>query len=109
MPRNSNTRFVYIDIYIDMMIIPRCRLEVTAQSVRLDDLRIGVGFPAVAGVISHFHRYQTGCGTHPASYQMSTGAKRQGYEAEHSSSSSADVKNGGATPLPICLRGVVFN
>jgi hypothetical protein len=41
---------------------------------------------------------------------LSQGVKRPGHEAEHSPSSSAQDKNGGAIPpLPIHLHGVVFN
>jgi hypothetical protein len=35
---------------------------------------------------------------------------QQGHEADHSPPSSAEVKNGGATPpLPICHHGMVLN
>jgi hypothetical protein len=49
------------------------------------------------------HSIQAGCGPHPASYPMDTGAsspevKRPGSDADHSSPSSAEVKNGGAIP-----------
>jgi hypothetical protein len=38
------------------------------------------------------------------------GVKWPGHEADHSSPSSAEVKNGGAVPpLPICLHGIVLN
>jgi hypothetical protein len=48
---------------------------------------------------------QTDSGTHLASYPVGTGAlppgvKRQGREADHSPSSSAEVKGSGAIPLP---------
>jgi hypothetical protein len=51
---------------------------------------------------------QTGSGAHPASYLMSTkesypGQKQLECEADHSWSSSAKVKNGGASLLPYIL------
>jgi hypothetical protein len=55
---------------------------------------------------SLFHVVQTGSGTHPASYPMSTGGsflgdKWQGREADLSPPTSAEVKkNGPIHPLP---------
>jgi hypothetical protein len=49
---------------------------------------------------------QTGSAAHPASYMMgrealSTGIKRSGSKADHSSPLSAELKNGGSmSPLP---------
>jgi hypothetical protein len=54
---------------------------------------------------SLLHSGQAGSGAHPASYSVGTGGgaispevKRPGREADHSSPSSAEVKNGGAIP-----------
>jgi hypothetical protein len=49
------------------------------------------------------HSVQTGSGAHPASNSVGTGGsylgvKRPGREADHSPSSSVEVKNGGAIP-----------
>jgi hypothetical protein len=46
-----------------------------------------------------------GSGTHPATYLLGTGdffpvVKRPGREADHSPTSSAEVKNGDVPPLP---------
>jgi hypothetical protein len=43
-----------------------------ATSYGLDDRIIGVRFPAEAGNFSLAHRFQTGSGSHPASYPMGT-------------------------------------
>jgi hypothetical protein len=56
-----------------------------------------VRFPAGAGNFSFPHRFQNGSGAHPASYPMGNGAlypgvKRPGCEADHSPSSTAEVK-----------------
>jgi hypothetical protein len=65
----------------------------------LDDRAIGVRSPAGAEDFSSSLRVQTGSGVHPASYTMGTGGHfpggkaRQGREAEHSPSSSAEVEN----------------
>jgi hypothetical protein len=61
-----------------------------------------VRFPAMQDS-SLLHSVQTGSGTHPASYPLGTGAlssevKRPGREADHSSPSNPEVKNGGAIP-----------
>jgi hypothetical protein len=59
----------------------------------LDDLMIGVRFPAGEGNFSLRHRVQTGSGAHPASYPMGTGGSFPGGKAaEHSPPSSAEVK-----------------
>jgi hypothetical protein len=64
----------------------------------LDDRGSRVRFPAGAGNFSLHHRVQNGSGAHPASYPMGTrgslslGVKRPGREADHSSPSSAEVK-----------------
>jgi hypothetical protein len=66
------------------------------------------------GNLSLHHRVQTGSGAHPAYYLTDTrgffpGVKRSGREADHSSPSSANVKNAWSyisTP-PIRLQGVV--
>jgi hypothetical protein len=82
-----------------------------------DNRMIGVRYPEGAGNFFPFHhRVQTGSGVHPASYQMGTGVlslgiKRPGREADHSSLSSAKVKNAWSytsTP-PMRFHGVVFN
>jgi hypothetical protein len=68
-----------------------------ATYYRLDERMIGVRIPAGAGSFSLRLRVQTGSGAHPASYQMRTGrsspgSKAAGREADHSTPSSAEVK-----------------
>jgi hypothetical protein len=68
-----------------------------ATGYGLDDWSSGIRFPAVAGNLSLLHRVQTGCGAHPASYPLCTGAlfpgtKRPGRETDHSPPSSAQIK-----------------
>jgi hypothetical protein len=63
----------------------------------------GVRFLAGARYFSLLHSVQTGSGAHPASYPIGSrgalpGAKRPGREADHSSPTSAEVKDGGAIP-----------
>jgi hypothetical protein len=63
----------------------------------LDDRGSRVRFPAGAGNFSLHHRVKNGSRAHPASYQwvpgaLSLGVKRSGREADHSPSSSAQVK-----------------
>jgi hypothetical protein len=63
----------------------------------MDDRGCRVRSPAGAGNVSLYHSVQTGSGTHQASYPMGTralflGVKRSGREADHSPSSSAEVK-----------------
>jgi hypothetical protein len=66
----------------------------------------GVWFLAGERDVSLLHSIQTGSGFHPASYPVGTGGsfpgvKRPRLEADHSSSFSAEVNNGGAmTSLP---------
>jgi hypothetical protein len=62
-----------------------------------------VRFPAREKNCYLLHSVQTGCGAHPASYEMGTtwfpaGVKCPGREADHSSPSSAELKNGGTIP-----------
>jgi hypothetical protein len=65
-----------------------------------------VRFAAGARGFSLVHSVQTDSGSHPASCQMGTGGyfhgvKRSGREADHSSTSSDEVKIGEAIiPLP---------
>jgi hypothetical protein len=64
-----------------------------------------VRFLAMAGDFSLLHSIKTGFGAHPASYPVGTGAlspeiKRPRHEADHSSPSSAEVKNDGAISPP---------
>jgi hypothetical protein len=82
----------------------------------LDDRGSRVRFLAGAGNFSLHHRVQNGSGAHPASYPMGTvgsfpGVKRPGREADHSSPSSAEVKNAWSytSTAPICLHGVVLS
>jgi hypothetical protein len=49
-------------------------------------------FPAGAGNFPLHHHIQNGSGAHPASYPMGTGGSFLGREADHSSASSAEVK-----------------
>jgi hypothetical protein len=59
----------------------------------LDDRAIEVRSPTGAD-FSSSPCVQTGSGAHPAFYPMSTGGKaRPGRDADHSPSSSAEVKN----------------
>jgi hypothetical protein len=73
----------------------------------------GVWFPTGV-VFSLLHSVQTGCGAHPTSCAKGTGGlspgiNRLGRETDHSSPSSAEVKNGGANiHSPIRLRDVTF-
>jgi hypothetical protein len=45
------------------------------------------------GFFSVLHRVQIGSGAHPASYPMGTGVIAVGHEADHLTSSNAEVKN----------------
>jgi hypothetical protein len=82
----------------------------------LDDRVSRVRFPEGAGNFSLHHCVQNGSGAHPASYPMDTrglslGVKRPGREADHSPTSSAEVKNAWSctsTP-PVRLHGVVLS
>jgi hypothetical protein len=63
----------------------------------LDDRVSRIRFSAGAGNFSFHHRVQNGSGAHPASYPMGTkgsfpGVKRPGREADHSPTSSVEVK-----------------
>jgi hypothetical protein len=76
----------------------------------------GVRFLDKKGIFHFFHRVQTGCQAHPASYPMGIEdyfyprLKQQRREADRSPPSSAEIKNGGAIPpLPICVHGIVLN
>jgi hypothetical protein len=64
---------------------------------RLENLGVWVTFPVGARDVSLLHNVQTGPGAHPA-----PGVKRQGWEADHSPPSSAEVKYNGAIP-PLLL------
>jgi hypothetical protein len=82
----------------------------------LDDRGSRVRFPAGAGNFFLNHRVQSGSGAHPASYPMGTralslGVQRPGREADHSPSSSAEVKECMELYLhsPIRLHGVVLS
>jgi hypothetical protein len=72
----------------------------------LDDRGSRVRFPAGAGNFSLHHRVQNGSGAQPASCPMDTrgsfpGVRRPGREADHSPSSSAEVKYAwNYTPTP---------
>jgi hypothetical protein len=71
---------------------------VIALGYGLDDRGSRVRFPEGAGNFSLHHRVQNGSRAHPDSYPMGTrgtslGVKRPGREADHSSPSSAKVKN----------------
>jgi hypothetical protein len=64
--------------------------------------RVG-SIPGRARDFSLLHNIQTGSGAHPASYTIGTGGSfpggmRPGRETDHSPSSSAEVRNGGAIP-----------
>jgi hypothetical protein len=69
----------------------------TALGYALDDRGSRVRFSAGAGNFSLHHRVQNGSGAYPASYPMGTrgsflGVKRPGRGADHSTPSSAEVK-----------------
>jgi hypothetical protein len=64
---------------------------------------VRIRFPVGTKDLFLVHSVNTGCGAHPPSYLMSTGAlslevKRSGREAAHSHPSSDEAKNGGAIP-----------
>jgi len=79
----------------------------------LDDRGSGVRFPARSGNFSLLHRVHTGSGAQPASYSFGTGGcfpggRRPGREADHSPSSSTEVKNAWrytSTPSTSSRRG----
>jgi hypothetical protein len=85
-----------------------------AQWCCLDDR--GVRVPEGVGSFSLHHHVQTGSGAHSASYPMGTralslGIQRPGREADHTPTSSAEVKNAWSytsTP-PISLHDVVLS
>jgi hypothetical protein len=61
-------------------------------------LATGLEFPVEAGIFSLRHRVQPVCGAHPVSCPVGTGTpspgvKRSDRKADHSSLSSAEVKN----------------
>jgi len=67
------------------------------------DLTAGVRFPAGAGYLSLRHPFQTGSGSHPATYAVSTsGSFPMGTAAatssDHPPSSSDEVKNAWTIP-----------
>jgi hypothetical protein len=76
----------------------------------VDGRGVGVQFPVEASDFSLHHNVQIGCGAHPASYTMGTGAispevKWQGHGV-HSPPSSADITNSGPIhPLPHTFSG----
>jgi hypothetical protein len=70
--------------------------------------KAGVGFPPEARDISQLHNALTDSGAHTASYPKHVRAvfseiKWPRREANHTPSSSAEVKNIGDTHLPTCL------
>jgi hypothetical protein len=75
----------------------------------------GVPFPAGATVVffSIASRPVLGPTTPPIPWvplALSSEVELQGHETDHSLSSSAGVKNGGAIPtLPLCLYGIVLH
>jgi hypothetical protein len=86
---------------IKMCLVESCKSRDSsigmALGYGLDDRVSRVRFPAGAGNFSLHHPVQNGSGSHPASYPMGTsgsfpGVKRPGREADHSPSSSAEVK-----------------
>jgi hypothetical protein len=81
----------------------------------LDDLLIGVRFPAGAGNFIRYHVH-TGSRAHPACYPMGTGdlslgVKQPGHEADHSHPSSAKFKEYAEVYLhsPIRIHGAVLS
>jgi hypothetical protein len=72
-------------------------------------------FPVWAGNFYLHHRALNVSGAHPGFHTMSTGVfslgvKRSGHEADHSPSSSAEIKEWVELYLhsPMCLNGVVL-
>jgi hypothetical protein len=61
-------------------------------------------------LFSVHHRFQSGSGAHPASYQRAPRLKWPGREADCLLPSSAEVKNTWkyASIPPVCLYGMVF-
>jgi hypothetical protein len=72
---------------------------------------IAVRFQAGAGNFSFQHRVQTGFEARPVSYAVNTGGKAAGDEADHSSPSSAEIKECVELYLhsPIRLHGAVLS
>jgi hypothetical protein len=73
----------------------------------------GVRFPAEIRDFSLFHIIQTGSGAHPPSYPMGTRGlfprvKQPRHEADHSSPSSAKVKNNMTLPLSLTILYGVY-
>jgi hypothetical protein len=67
----------------------------------LYDRGVGVRFPAGARDFTTLHNVQTSSGVHLASCTMGTAGSFPGGKANHSPSSSVEVKDYGATtPLP---------
>jgi hypothetical protein len=79
------------------------------------DWTAGVRFPTGARYFSLLRSVQTGSGTHSASYPIGTGGSFLGVkpprrEADHTTPSSTEVKNGGIyLHSPIYLHGVLIN
>jgi hypothetical protein len=84
---------------------PSCAALYDARPIIIKGFILGYG-------LDGRYRVQPGSGAHPASYPMCTGGfslgiKRPGPESDHSSPSSAEMKNDGARPsLP---HGEVLN
>jgi hypothetical protein len=85
---------------LDYSITPRSRGSSVSivSHYGLDDRAIRVRSPAGAKDFSSNLCVQTGSGAHPASYPMGTGSfprgkARPGSDADHSPSSSDEVKN----------------
>jgi hypothetical protein len=69
----------------------------TATGYGLDEWEVGIRVLKKSKEFSLLHIVETGSGAHSASYSMSTessfsGVKRQGREADHSTTTSAEVK-----------------
>jgi hypothetical protein len=88
--------FVYKSVDVRSREEPRISVGI-ALGYGLDDRGSRFRFPAEAGNFSLYHHVQNGSEAHSASYPMvqgalSLGVKRPGREVDHSTSSSAEVK-----------------
>jgi hypothetical protein len=90
---HTNTNYRQLNVKLK---IRDCSVGI-ATYYGLDDRMIGGSNPGVAGNFSLRRRNQTGSGAHLAYYTMGTGGSflgvtRPGREVDHSSSTSAEVK-----------------
>jgi hypothetical protein len=103
-----------LTVFLFLKIFSRAKFM--GKNSRTFDRGSRVRFPEGAGNFSLHHRVRNGSEAHPASYTIDSGAlslgvKRPGSEADHSSPSSAEVKECMELYLhsPIRLHGVVLS